>query len=68
MFVGIFNIKEIGCLMFSEYVYLFEFVLIILLVGMIVVIVLIYCGLKKLKYINLNEQVFVKVKDCICVL
>jgi NADH-quinone oxidoreductase subunit J len=65
---GISNTKEIGRLMFSEYVYPFELASIILLVGMIAAIVLTYRGPKKSKYTNPNEQVFVKAKDRIRVL
>jgi NADH-quinone oxidoreductase subunit J len=65
---GISNTKEIGRLMFSEYVYPFELASVILLVGMIAAIVLTYRGPKKSKYTNPNEQVFVKAKDRIRVL
>lgn len=65
---GISNTKEIGRLMFSDYVYPFELASIILLVGMIAAIVLTYRGPKKSKYTNPNEQVFVKAKDRIRVL
>jgi NADH-quinone oxidoreductase subunit J len=65
---GISNTKEIGRLMFSEYVYPFELASIILLVGMIAAIVLTYRGPKKSKYTNPNEQVFVKAKDRVRVL
>ena len=60
---GVSNTKEIGALMFSEYVYPFELASIVLLVGMIAAIVLTYRGPKKSKYTNPNQQVFVKAKD-----
>lgn len=60
---GISNTKEIGALMFSEYVYPFELASIVLLVGMIAAIVLTHRGPKKSKYTNPNQQVFVKAKD-----
>lgn len=65
---GISNTKEIGRLMFTDYVYPFELASIILLVGMIAAIVLTYRGPKKSKYTNPNQQVFVKAKDRVRVL
>ncbi len=65
---GVSNTKEIGALMFSEYVYPFELASIILLVGMIAAIVLTYRGPKKSKNTNPNQQVFVKAKDRVRVL
>ena len=60
---GVSNTKEIGALMFTDYVYPFELASIILLVGMIAAIVLTYRGPKKSKISNPNTQVFVKAKD-----
>ena len=65
---GVSNTKEIGALMFSEYVYPFELASLVLLVGMIAAIVLTYRGPKKSKNTNPNQQVFVKAKDRIRVL
>lgn len=60
---GVSNTKEIGTLMFTDYVFPFELASIILLVGMIAAIVLTYRGPKKSKISNPNTQVFVKAKD-----
>lgn len=60
---GISNTKEIGTLMFTDYVFPFELASIILLVGMIAAIVLTYRGPKQSKISNPNQQVFVKAKD-----
>lgn len=65
---GVSNTKELGALLFSEYVYPFELASIILLVGMIAAIVLTYRGPKKTKYTNPSNQVFVKAKDRVRVL
>ncbi len=65
---GVSNTKEIGALMFSEYVYPFELASLVLLVGMIAAIVLTYRGPKKSNNTNPNQQVFVKAKDRIRVL
>jgi NADH-quinone oxidoreductase subunit J len=65
---GVSNVKGLGALMFSDYVYPFELASIILLVGMIAAIVLTYRGPKKTKYTNPSQQVFVKAKDRIRVL
>ena len=60
---GISNVKALGALMFSDYVYPFELASIILLVGMIAAIVLTYRGPKKSKNCNPSEQLAVKAKD-----
>lgn len=65
---GVSNTKEIGALMFSEYVYPFELASLVLLVGMIAAVVLTYRGPKKSKNTNPNQQVFVKAKDRVRVL
>ena len=65
---NISNVKSLGALMFSEYVYPFELASIILLVGMIAAIVLTYRGPKKTKYTNPSVQLAVKAKDRIRVL
>ena len=62
------NVKAVGRLLFTEYVYPFELASIILLVGMIAAIVLTYRGPKKSRYTNPNQQVFVKAKDRVRVL
>ncbi len=65
---GISNTKEIGRLMFTDFVFPFELASIVLLVGMIAAIVLTYRGPKQSKYTNPNQQVFVKAKDRVRVL
>jgi len=65
---NISNVKALGALMFSDYVYPFELASIILLVGMIAAIVLTYRGAKKTKYINPSKQIAVKAQDRIRVL
>ncbi len=60
---GVSNTKEIGALLFTDYVFPFELASIILLVGMIAAIVLTYRGAKQSKISNPNQQVFVKAKD-----
>lgn len=60
---GVSNTKEIGTLLFTDYVFPFELASIILLVGMIAAIVLTYRGPKQSKISNPNQQVFVKAKD-----
>ncbi|MDR2189115.1 MAG: NADH-quinone oxidoreductase subunit J [Azonexus sp.] len=65
---GVSNVKEIGRLMFTDFVYPFELASIVLLVGMIAAIALTWRGRKKSKYINPNQQVFVKAKDRLRVL
>jgi len=62
------NVKSLGALMFSEYVYPFELASIILLVGMIAAIVLTHRGPKKTKNTDPSKQVFVKAKDRLRVL
>ena len=57
------NTKELGRLIYTDYVYPFELASIVLLVGMIAAIVLTYRGPKQSKYTNPNRQVFVKAKD-----
>ncbi|MDR0777667.1 MAG: NADH-quinone oxidoreductase subunit J [Azonexus sp.] len=65
---GVSNTKEIGALMFTDFVYPFELASIVLLVGMVAAIVLTYRGPKKTKNTNPNQQVFVKAKDRVRVL
>ncbi len=66
--LGVSNTKSIGVLMFTDFVYPFELASIVLLVGMIAAIVLTHRGPKPSKYINPNQQVFVKAKDRVRVL
>ncbi|MDR2837462.1 MAG: NADH-quinone oxidoreductase subunit J [Azonexus sp.] len=65
---GVSNVKEIGKMMFTDFVYPFELASIVLLVGMIAAIALTWRGRKKSKYVNPNQQVFVKAKDRLRVL
>lgn len=62
------NVKTLGALMFSDYVYPFELASIVLLVGMIAAIVLTHRGPKKTKYINPSKQIAVKAQDRVRVL
>lgn len=62
------NVKALGALLFSEYVYPFELASIILLVGMIAAVVLTHRGPRKSKYTNPSKQIAVKAKDRIRVL
>jgi NADH-quinone oxidoreductase subunit J len=62
------NVKELGRLLFTDYVYPFELASVILLVALIAAIVLTYRGPKKTKYTDPAKQVFVKAADRIRVL
>lgn len=62
------NVKALGELLFTDFVFPFELSSIILLVGMIAAIVLTYRGPKKSKYTNPAKQIAVKAKDRIRVL
>ena len=62
------NTRELGRVLYTDYVYAFELASLVLLVGMIAAIVLTYRGPKQSKYTNPNQQVFVKAKDRIRVL
>mgnify|MGYP001237843964 CR=1 FL=1 len=57
------NVKALGALMFSDYVYPFELASIILLVGMIAAIVLTHRGPKKSRQTNSSRQLKVKAAD-----
>ncbi|HJW02583.1 MAG TPA: NADH-quinone oxidoreductase subunit J [Azospira sp.] len=57
------NTKELGRLLFTEYVYPFELASVILLVALIAAIALTFRGAKKTKYTDPAKQVFVKAKD-----
>jgi NADH-quinone oxidoreductase subunit J len=66
---GVSNTREIGSLMFTDFVYPFELASIVLLVGMIAAIVLTYRGRStSRKYTIESQQVLVKAKDRIRVL
>jgi NADH-quinone oxidoreductase subunit J len=66
---GVSNTKEIGRLMFTDFVYPFELASIVLLVGMIAAIVLTYRGRNpSRKYTDASRQVLVKAKDRLRVL
>lgn len=65
---GVSNVKELGRLLFTEYVYPFELASVILLVALIAAIVLTHRGAKKTKYTDPAKQVFVKAADRIRVL
>ena len=65
---GISNVKSLGALLFTDFVYPFELASIILLVGMIAAIVLTHRGPKKSKYTHPADQIAVQAKDRIRVL
>lgn len=60
---GYSNTKELGRLLFTEYVYPFELASVILLVGIIAAVMLTLRQRKDTKYQNPNEQLAVKRKD-----
>ena len=57
------NAKEVGRLLFTDYVYPFELASVILLVGVIAAVALTLRGKRKSKSVSPSEQVFVKAKD-----
>ena len=57
------NTKEIGRLIYTEYVYPFELAAVILLVAIIAAIALTHRGLKKTKYTDPAKQIAVRAKD-----
>ncbi|MCL2344754.1 MAG: NADH-quinone oxidoreductase subunit J [Desulfobulbus sp.] len=66
---GVSNTREIGALMFTDFVYPFELASVVLLVGMIAAIALTYRGRNpSRKYTDPGRQVFVKAKDRLRVL
>ena len=65
---GVSIVKELGRLLFTEYVYHFELASVNLLVALIAAIVLTHRGAKKTKYTDPAKQVFVKAADRIRVL
>lgn len=60
---GYSNTKELGRLMYTEYLYGFELAAFILLVAMVAAVALTYRGNKKTKYTDPSKQVFVKASD-----
>ena len=57
------NVKEVGRLLFTDYVYPFELASVILLVGIVAAVALTLRGKRKSKAVSPSEQVFVKAKD-----
>jgi NADH-quinone oxidoreductase subunit J len=62
------NVKAVGRLLFTEYVYPFELASVILLVGIVAATALTLRGKRKSKSVSPNEQVFIKAKDRVRVL
>jgi len=60
---GISNVKMLGALLFTDFVYPFELASLVLLVGMIAAIVLTHRGRKKSKITNPADQIAVQAKD-----
>ncbi len=65
---GFSNVKAVGRLLFTTYVYPFELASIILLVGIVAAVALTYRGKRKSKSVSPSQQVFVKAKDRVRVL
>ena len=62
------NVKAVGRLLFTEYVYPFELASVILLVGIVAAAALTLRGKRKTKSVSPGQQVFVKAKDRVRVL
>ena len=62
------NTKELGRLIYTEYVYPFELAAVILLIAIVAAIALTHRGAKKTKYTDPSKQVFVKASDRLRVL
>ena len=62
------NVKAVGRLLFTEYVYPFELASVILLVGIVAAVALTLRGKRKTKSVSPGQQVFVKAKDRVRVL
>ena len=62
------NVKAVGRLLFTDYVYPFELASVILLVGIVAAAALTLRGKRKTKSVNPGQQVFVKAKDRVRVL
>jgi NADH-quinone oxidoreductase subunit J len=60
---GFSNVKAVGRLLFTEYVYPFELASVILLVGIVAAAALTLRGKRKTKAVDPSQQVFVKAKD-----
>ena len=60
---GFSNTKELGKLIYSQYVYPFELASVILLVALVAAVALVYRGRKTTKAANPADQVRVKAKD-----
>ena len=65
---GFSNVKAVGRLLFTEYVYPFELASVILLVGIVAAVALTLRGKRSSKSVSPAEQVFVKAKDRVRVL
>ena len=65
---GYSNVKVVGRLLFTEYVYPFELASVILLVGIVAATALTLRGKRKSKSVSPSQQVLVKAKDRVRVL
>lgn len=65
---GFSNVKAVGRLLFTEYVYPFELASVILMVGIVAAVALTLRGKRKSKSVSPAQQVFVKAKDRVRVL
>jgi NADH-quinone oxidoreductase subunit J len=57
------NVKAVGRVLFTEYVYPFELASVILMVGIVAAVALTLRGKRKSKSVSPSQQVFVKAKD-----
>lgn len=62
------NVKAVGRLLFTQYVYPFELASVILMVGIVAAVALTLRGKRKSKSVSPGQQVFVKAKDRVRVL
>ena len=62
------NVKAVGRLLFTDYVYPFELASVILMVGIVAAVALTLRGKRKSKSVSPGQQVFVKAKDRVRVL
>ena len=65
---GFSNVKAVGRLLFTDYVYPFELASVVLLVGIVAAVALTLRGKRKSKSVSPSQQVFVKAKDRVRVL
>lgn len=65
---GFSNVKAVGRLLFTEYVYPFELASVVLLVGIVAATALTLRGKRKSKSVSPSQQVFVKAADRVRVL